>query len=278
MIVSLLVGLNLVSQIVTFPISPTGEVFVGKYFNKAETPKELQYNIDAGMEVSTDLVDVAGQRFFIAYRDELFSGNDFEANVTFDPRMVHFYLTGGFRFNLFDKANLATYLVHDCTHNIDRNPDSNKVVFNRMTLAVGTPGAFNNRNLERIKEGAWYERLNARLTYAWFPHDTVVDALNSTDMFHDLQFDVIFDQPIYKNIYASARIYAYFARFRPGWDSDTLDLAPFWEHKFAPQAGIGVLRGDRVALELYLRYWVSANFRLHAPGPWPYLGLHLRFR
>jgi len=274
MIVSLLVGLSLVNVNVSFPIEPTGEVFVGKYFRDTTYGR---YNIDAGMEVSTDLIDVAGQRFFILYRDELESGKQL-GNVTFDPFMAHFYLTGGFRFNLFDKATASTYLVHDCTHNIDRNPDSNKIVFNRMTFAAGTPGAFNNRNLNFIKEGAWYERLNARLTYAWFPHDTVIDALNSTDMFHDLQLDLIFDQPIYKNIYASARIYAYFARFRPGWDSDTLNLAPFWEHKFAPQAGIGVLRGDRVALELYLRYWVSANFRLHAPGHWPYLGLHLRFR
>jgi len=274
MIVSLLVGLNLFSINLSVPLEPSGEVFVGKYFRDTTYGR---YNIDAGMEVSTDLIDVAGQRFFILYRDELESGKQ-KGNVTFDPFMAHFYLTGGFRFNLFDKATASTYLVHDCTHNIDRVPDSNKIVFNRMTFAAGTPGAFNNRNLERIKEDAWHERLNARLTYAWYPHDTVIDALNSTDLFHDYQIDLIFDQPIYKNIYASARIYAYFARFRPGWDSDTLDLAPFWEHKFAPQAGIGVLRGDRVALELYLRYWVSVNFRLHAPGHWPYLGLHLRFR
>jgi hypothetical protein len=273
MIVSLLVGLSLVNVNVSFPIEPTGEVFVGKYFRDTTYGR---YNIDVGIEVSTDLVDVAGQRFFISYRDELEAGKQL-GNVTFDPFMAHYYLTGGFRFNLFDKANLSTYLVHDCIHNIDRSYDSLKVVFNRVTFAAGTPGAFNNRNLEHIKEGAWYERFNAKLTYAWYPHDTVIDALNSTDLFHDYQLDVIFDQPIYKNIYASARIYGYLARFRPGWDSDTLDLAPFWEHKFAPQVGIGFLR-EKASFEVYLRYWVSANFRLHAPGPWPYLGLHLRLR
>jgi hypothetical protein len=272
MIVSLLVGLSLFNVNLTFPIEPSGELYVGKYFRDTTYGR---YSIDAGVEVSTDLIDVAGQRFFILYRDELESGKQ-PGNVAFDPFMAHFYLTGGFRFNLFDRVGLSAYLVHDCTHNIDRVPDSNKVVFNRVTLALGTPGAFNNLNLETIREGAWYERLNVKLTYAWFPHDTVIDALNSTDLFHDYQLDVIFDQPIYKNIYASARIYAYFARFRPGWDSDTLDLDRFWEHKFAPQAGIGVMR-KKAALELYLRYWVSANFRLHAPGRWPYLGLHLRF-
>ncbi|MBA7680720.1 hypothetical protein ES703_89041 [subsurface metagenome] len=277
MIASLLVGLSLfnasITEIVSFPINPTGEVYVGKYFRDSTYGR---YNIDVGIEVSTDLIDVAGQRFFILYRDELEAGKQL-GNVAFDPFMAHYYLTGGFRFNLFDKATVSTYLVHDCIHNIDRSYDSLKVVFNRITFAAGTPGAFNNRNLSFIKEGAWYERFNARLTYAWYPHDTVIDALNSTDLFHDYQIDLIFDQPIYKNIYASARIYGYLARFRPGWDSDTLNLNPFWEHKFAPQAGIGFLR-EKAAFEIYLRYWVSADFRLHAPGPWPYLGLHLRFQ
>jgi len=275
MILSLLVGLSLINvdrPIVSFPIEPSGELYVGKYYRDTTYGR---YSIDAGMEISTDLIDVAGQRFFILYRDDLESGKQ-AGNVSFDPFMAHFYLTGGFRFNILDKAGAAAYIVHDCTHMIDRPPDSNKVVFNRMTLAVGTPGAFVNENLNFIEDGEWYERLNARLTYAWFPHDTVVDALNSTDMFHDCQLDVIFDQPIYKNVYASARIYAYFARFRPGWDSDTLDLEPFWEHKFAPQLGIGFLK-EKAAFEVYLRYWASANFRLHAPGKWPYLGFHLRF-
>lgn len=272
----LLAGLSLVNAIdgpiVSFPLDYAGEAYVGKYFRDTSVGR---YNIDAGMEVSLDMLDVAGQRFFLLYRDELESGKQV-GNVAFDPFMAHFYLTGGFRFNFFDKVTASTYLVHDCTHNIDRSPDSNKVVFNRVTFAVGTPGAFANKNLEAIKEGAWYEHLNGRLTYAWYPHDTIIDALNSTDMFHDLQLDVIYDQPIYKNIYATARIYAYFARFRPGWDSDTLDIEPFWEHKFAPQIGVGVVRGN-AAFEIYLRYWVSANFRLHSPGPWPYLGVHLRF-
>ncbi|MBD3285614.1 hypothetical protein GF359_04085 [candidate division WOR-3 bacterium] len=277
MIVCLLAGLNLFSAVeVSFPIEPSGEAYVGKYFNKAETEKELQYNIDVGIGVTLDLIDVAGQRLFVMYRDDLMSGNDFGANVTFDPRMAHFDLTAGFRFNILNKANAALYVKHDCTHNIDRPPDSNKVVFNRVTFVAGTPGAFCNKNLDYISEGQWFERLNGRLTYAWYPHDTIIDALNSTDLFHDLQLDLIFDQPIYKNVYTSTRIYTYIARFRPGWDSDTLNLEPFWEHKFAPQIGVGVLR-QKAAFELYLRYWVSANFRLHSPGPWPYLGIHLRF-
>lgn len=277
MIISLLIGLNLINAdkpLVTFPVDISGEAYVGKYFRDTTAGR---YSIDAGMEVSADLVDVAGQRFFVLYRDELESGKQ-AGNVTFDPFMAHYYLTGGFRFNIMDLITISPYIVHDCSHNIDRPPDTSglKVVFNRMTLALGTPGAFANHNLDHIQEGEWYERLNARLTYAWFPHDTIVDALNSTDLFHDLQLDVIYDQPVYKDIYATARIYAYFARFKPAWDSDSLDLDPFWEHKFAPQIGIGVKRKE-AALELYLRYWVSANFRLHSPGRWPYLALHLRF-
>ena len=101
MIAYLLAGLSLFNAVsVSFPIEPSGEAYVGKYFNKAETPKELQYNIDVGMEISLDLFDVAGQRLFILYRDDLMSGNDFGANVTFDPRMAHFDLTAGFRFDI----------------------------------------------------------------------------------------------------------------------------------------------------------------------------------
>lgn len=280
----LLAGLNLLNAvqkpIVSFPIQPSGELFVGKYFPNDTGPKAKLYNIDVGIEISTDLIDVAGQRFFISYRDELISGNDFAANVAFDPRMAHFYLIGGFRFNILEKANLALYLNHDCTHNIDRRPDSFKVVFNRVTVAAGTPGAFNNANLRKIFETTWPERLNAKLTYEWYPHDTLIDALNSTDLYHAFQLDASYDQPIYKNIYASARIYGYLTRIKPkpGTPADSM-YTPFWGYKFAPQIGVGVLR-PKGALELYLRYWALADvgdIGFHEPGHWPYLGLHLRF-
>lgn len=280
----LLVGLSLFNAvprpIVSFPIAPSGELFVGKYFPNDTGPKARLYNIDVGVEVSTDLIDIAGQRFFISYRDELIAGNDFSANVAFDPRMAHFYLIGGFRFNVLDKVNLAAYINHDCTHNIDRVPDSLKVVYNRVTFAAGTPGAFNNRNLASITNGEWFERLNGKLTYEWYPHDTMIDALNSTDLYHAFQLDASFDQPIYKNIYASARLYGYLTRIKPkpGVDPDS-SYEPFWGYKFAPQIGVGVLR-QHAALELYIRYWAAADvgdIGFHEPGRWPYVGLHLRF-
>jgi len=279
MIVYLLTGLSLFSAVnVSFPIEPSGEVYVGKYFNKAETPKELQYNIDVGIEVSLDLIDVAGQRLFILYRDDLMSGNDFGANVTFDPYLAHFDLTAGFRFNIIDKAAAAFYVKHDCTHYIDRAPDSLKVVYNRVTFAAGTPGAFRNKNLDYILEGHWSERLNARLIYEWYPHDTVIDALNSTDLYHAWQMDVSFDQPVYENIYTSARLHTYLTRIKPKPDAE-IEYDPFWGYKVAPQVGVGVLR-EKAAFELYLRYWAVADvgdIGFHEPGRWPFLGLHLRF-
>lgn len=280
MILSLLVGLSLINAdkpLITFPIDPTGEAYVGKYFISEETPKDTLYNINVGIEASMDVLDVAGQRFFIAYRDDMISGKQ-EGNVTFDPRMAHAYLMGGFRFNIMDKAGAALYINHDCTHNIDRPHDTLKVVFNRITFAAGTPGAFVNSNLERITTAQWFERLNGKITYEWFPHDTLIDALNSTDLYHAFQIDVIFDQPIYKNIYASARIFAYLSRIKPKPDAQGA-YDPFWGIQFAPQIGIGVLR-ENAALELYLRSWLIADIGdigFREPDPWPYLGLHLRF-
>jgi len=281
MIASLLVGLSLFNvekPIVSFPIDIAGNAYVGKYFVSEETPKDTMYNIDVGIQVSMDVLDVARQRFFIGYRDDLISGKQ-EGNVTFDPRMAHTYLTGGFRFNIMDKATATLYISHDCTHNIDRPHDTLKVVFNRITFSAGTPGAYDNKNLKLISIGQWYERLNGKLTYEWFPHDTLIDALNSTDLYHAFQIDVIFDQPIYKNIYASARIFTYLTRIKPKPD-DQGAYEPFWGFQFAPQIGIGVVR-ERTALELYLRSWLVADIGdigFREPDPWPYLGLHLRFQ
>lgn len=278
----LLAGLSLFSaedHLVSFPIDAWGEAYVGKYFITDSTPKDTLFNIDVGIQASMDIIDVAGQRFFISYRDELFAGSQWDANVTFDPRMAHAYLMGGFRFNIMDKAGAALYINHDCTHNIDRWYDTLKVVFNRITLSAGTPGAYTNANLGAVTKGKWYNRLNGKFTYEWFPHDTLIDALNSTDLYHAFQIDVIYDQPIYKNIYASARLFAYLSRIKPKPDAPGA-YEPFWGAQFAPQIGIGVVR-ERTSLELYLRSWLISDIGdigFREPDPWPYLGLHLRFR
>ncbi|MBN2381164.1 hypothetical protein JXM67_15300 [candidate division WOR-3 bacterium] len=281
MIVSLLVGLSLFNvedkPLVTFPIEVAGEAYVGKFFITTETPKDTIFNIDVGIQASMDVIDVAGHRFFIAYRDELYSGVQ-EGNVTFDPREAHYYLIGGFRFNVMDKVAASLFINHDCNHNIDRRYDSLKVVFNRITLSLGTPGAYTNNNLSKITTGQWYERLNGKITYEWFPHDTVIDALNSTDIYHAFRVEAIFDQPVYRYIYASARISTYLSRIKPKPD-DPEAYEPFWGFEFAPQIGIGVVR-ERSALELYLKSWLVADIGdigFREPNPWPYLVLNLRF-
>lgn len=280
MIAYLLVGLSLANSVekpVSFPIEASGEAFVGKYFITTETPKDSMFNIDVGIEASMDVIDVYGQRFFIAYRDVLYSGTQ-EGNVTFDPREAHYYLKGGFRFNVLDKAGAEFFINHDCNHNIDRRHDTLKVVFNRLTFSAGTPGAYVNNNIEKISTGRWLDRLNGKVTWEWFPHDTLIDALNSTDIYHGIQLDVIYDQPIYNNIYASARIFSYFSRIKPKPDVVGA-YEPFWGVELAPQVGVGVLR-EKTVLELYLKSWLVADIGdigFREPDPWPYLVLHLRF-
>ncbi|GEM_PF-2307625 len=282
MITSLLIGLTLFNSndekpLISFPIDVSGEAYVGKYFISEPSPKDTMFNIDVGIQASLDVIDIAGQRFFIAYRDELIAGTQV-GNVAFDPRMAHYYLLTGFRFNVMDKIAAKLYLNHDCNHNIDRRHDTLKVVFNRFILAVGTPGAFANKNLEFIAKSPWYKRLNAKITYEYFPHDTIIDALNSTDIYHGIQIDLLFDKPIYKNIYATARLFTYFSRIKPKPNAPEA-YEPFWGTQLAPQIGIGILRKD-VSLELYLRSWLVADIGdigFREPDPWPYLGLHLRF-
>ncbi|RKX69890.1 hypothetical protein DRP53_06745 [candidate division WOR-3 bacterium] len=118
-----------------------GRGYIAKYI-----PDDSLYNSDAAVEVYCDLFQFKALRFFIDYRNELYMGKQPDKAISLDPRLVHYYLTPGFTFDIGDLI-LTACIVHDCIHDIDvENPGT--PVFNRFRLLL-EPAAFHLRNRGR---------------------------------------------------------------------------------------------------------------------------------
>ena len=152
-----------ISTFVSFPLSHRGEVSLAKYIGESK-----RYNMDIGIGLEVSLISFRNSFVSIEYRDELEMAEQV-GNIVFDPFYSHYY--GILRFEtIFKDLRLFTDYVHDCKHNIDRLPDSNKVVFNRFR------GGF----LYHRKPATFFIR------YGYYPHAVFIDWLNSTDLYHDL--------------------------------------------------------------------------------------------
>lgn len=164
---------------IEFSLNPEGAIYIFKYLGNSK-----RYNMDVGAELKIDFIKYGNFTFFISYINELDMAEQI-GNISLDPYYGHWYITFGSEMN-FKKLVFFGHITHDCFHSIDRTPDSNKVVFNRFSIGIGSISFFPGYKVYR--DAGW------RFSYTYYPHSVFIDYLNSTDMWHD--FSLFFKKRI----------------------------------------------------------------------------------
>jgi hypothetical protein len=175
-----------------FSLDPFGSGYFGKYSGTRE-----RYNLDGGIAIGFDLLKWENAAFYLEYITLLEMAEQV-GNVSLDPRYTHTFIIEGFRIRKCSMV-IKPYFVHDCRHLIDMEPDSNKVVFNRLKLSVsqrleGFRYRFQIDNPTRSRKLRW------EVVYGFYPQSKLIDYLNSRPYYHH-EFQIRLEYPLlfYRN-------------------------------------------------------------------------------
>lgn len=163
------------------PLDIHGRVFLGKYLNS----DTIRYYMDATMDVSFFVLRHEDFSFFIRYRNDLEMAKQ-QGGVILDPRYVHYYIIGGFDY-IYRHFLFATYFIHDCYHDIDRDVEGTPV-FNRIRFQVASSDFHLTKRLRTTKKFLW--SLDIGLYPHWLYHGWDLNA--GADYKYDVVIDLVF--------------------------------------------------------------------------------------
>ncbi len=169
-------------------LDPFGGGYFGKYTGNRE-----RYNLDGGVAIGFDLLRWETVDFYLEYIALLEMAKQV-GNISLDPRYSHTFIIEGCRIRRWGLL-FNPHFVHDCKHVIDMEPDSNKVVFNRLKLAI-------SHNLDNFEEqfqadvSTRAKQLRWKILYGFYPQSKLIDHLNSRPYYHH-ELEVRFEYPIF---------------------------------------------------------------------------------
>ncbi len=171
-------------------LEPSGMGYFGKYTGNSE-----RYNLDGGLDISISLLSWQSTEFFIEYKNILEMGKQV-GNISLDPLYSHTFIIGGFKVKKHCYL-FKSYLVHDCKHVIDKPPDSNKVVFNRLKFSISQNlSCFFKRFQVEINKKERMRKLRWEFIYGFYPQSQVIDYLNSKPYYHH-DFELKLEFPLF---------------------------------------------------------------------------------
>lgn len=244
-----------------FSLDPFGGGYFGKYTGNSE-----RYNLDGGVAIGFDLLHWKGVDFYLEYI-ALLEMAEQVGNISLDPRYSHTFLIEGLRIRRWGIL-INPYFVHDCKHTIDMEPDSNKVVFNRLKFSV-------SQNLDdfhehfQVRQQQRSRRVRWEVLYGFYPQSKVIDYLNSRPYYHH-ELQVRFEYPILffrsGELFAGVKTrYVMSAHEKPQHYGDVTLLLET------------VLFRQNGALSFYLEHYARAEDPIKAPEGLSLLGIRYTY-
>jgi len=153
----------LMLSFISLSLENSGDLFIGFY-----SGSDSLFNSDVSMWVRVNVLRIRNStRFFIQYSTYLEMAEQ-KGKVTFDPAFANYSIIFGFQY--YRGLYFSLYIDHYCRHQIDRELEEGKAVFNAGNFVlsnVSDPAhRFNKKNYFR---GA----------YLFYPQGIFVDYLNS---------------------------------------------------------------------------------------------------